>query len=76
MTECAQLVLAVTGSKSRIVFKPLPSDDPRQRLPDITLARQLLGWEPAIDLPAGLKLCLGFFQQAIKSEKAFQSAPG
>ena len=72
--ECAQLVLGVTGSKSRIVFKPLPSDDPRQRLPDISLAKQLLGWEPTIDLPTGLKLCLGFFQQAMKSKKALQSA--
>jgi dTDP-glucose 4,6-dehydratase len=72
--ECAQLVLAVTGSKSRIVFKPLPSDDPRQRLPDISLAKRLLEWQPAIDLRAGLKLCLGFFQQAIRSEKALQAA--
>ncbi|MDP9263530.1 MAG: SDR family oxidoreductase [Acidobacteriota bacterium] len=74
--ECARLVLAVSGSKSRIVFKPLPSDDPRQRLPDISLAKQLLGWEPTIDLPAGLKLCLGFFEQALRSEKALQSAQG
>jgi dTDP-glucose 4,6-dehydratase len=72
--ECARLVLAVTGSKSQIVLKPLPSDDPRQRLPDISLAKQLLGWEPAIGLPAGLKLCLGFFEQAIRTEKVLQSA--
>src|SRR6266536_3342235 len=44
--ECAQLVLKVTGSKSQIRYEPLPQDDPKQRRPDITKARQLLGWEP------------------------------
>lgn len=71
--ECARRVLMVTGSKSRIAFKPLPSDDPRQRLPDISLARKLLGWEPTIDLPTGLQRCLGFFQQALRTEQALQS---
>ena len=54
VAECAQLVLAVTGSKSRTVFKPLPSDDPRQRLPDISLAKQLLGWEPKVNIEEGI----------------------
>jgi len=67
--ECAQLVLKVTGSKSQIRHLPLPQDDPRQRRPDITKARQLLGWEPKIDLEAGLRLSLGFFQQALAEEK-------
>jgi dTDP-glucose 4,6-dehydratase len=68
--ECAQLVLKVTGSKSRIRHLPLPQDDPKQRRPDITKARQLLGWEPTIDLEAGLRLSLEFFQQALAEEKS------
>ena len=66
--ECAQLVLKVTGSKSQIRHLPLPQDDPKQRRPDITKARQLLGWEPKIDLEAGLRLSLEFFQQALAEE--------
>jgi dTDP-glucose 4,6-dehydratase len=66
--ECAQLVLRVTGSKSRIRYEPLPQDDPRQRRPDITKARQLLGWEPKIDLETGLRLSLDFFRTALAEE--------
>jgi dTDP-glucose 4,6-dehydratase len=51
--ECVQRVLAVTGSKSKIKYEPLPQDDPKQRQPDITKARTLLGWEPRIDLETG-----------------------
>lgn len=63
--DCAQAVLRVTGSASKIVFKPLPVDDPSQRQPDITRARQLLDWEPKIDLETGLRLCLAYFQARI-----------
>jgi dTDP-glucose 4,6-dehydratase len=63
--ECAELVLKVTGSKSRIRYEPLPQDDPKQRRPDITKARQLLGWEPKIDLETGLRLSLEYFQKGI-----------
>ncbi len=63
--ECAEKVLEVTGSKSKIVFEALPQDDPKQRCPDITKARTLLGWEPKIDLAAGLKLSLDYFKSAI-----------
>jgi dTDP-glucose 4,6-dehydratase len=63
--ECARLVLKVTGSKSLITHTPLPEDDPRQRCPDITRARQLLGWEPKINLESGLKLSLDYFQDAL-----------
>ena len=63
--ECAQLVLKVTESKSRIRYEPLPQDDPRQRQPDITKARQLLGWEPKVDLETGLRLSLDYFRQAV-----------
>ncbi len=72
--ECARLVLKVTGSPSKIAFEPLPQDDPKQRRPDISKARQLLGWEPHIDLEAGLKLCIDYFQQAIKIEES-EKAP-
>jgi len=63
--DCAKQVLVVTGSKSRITFEPLPQDDPKQRRPDITRARTLLGWEPKIDLNTGLKLSLDYFRQAV-----------
>ncbi|HUH62676.1 MAG TPA: UDP-glucuronic acid decarboxylase family protein [Terracidiphilus sp.] len=63
--ECAQAVLDVTGSKSRIVFEPLPEDDPSRRCPDITKARALLGWEPKISLKEGLQLSLEFFRGSV-----------
>ena len=68
--ECARLVLKVTGSSSPIVYEPLPQDDPKQRRPDISKARQLLKWEPKIDLEAGLKLSIEYFKQAIRLEQA------
>jgi len=63
--DCAQKVLQATASRSRIKFMPLPTDDPKQRCPDITKARAVLGWEPRINLETGLKLSLGYFQKAI-----------
>ena len=63
--DCAQTVLRVTRSKSKIAYKPLPVDDPMQRQPDITRARTLLGWEPKIDLETGLKLSLDYFKNAL-----------
>jgi dTDP-glucose 4,6-dehydratase len=68
--ECARLVLKVTGSNSPIAYKPLPQDDPKQRRPDISKARRLLGWEPKIDLERGLKLSMDYFRQAIAIEDA------
>src|SRR5246127_3915735 len=68
--ECARLVLKVTRSKSRICYEPLPQDDPKQRRPDITKARQLLGWEPKIDLETGLRLSLDYFKTAVAEESA------
>ena len=62
--ECANCVLTVTGSKSKIRHEPLPQDDPKQRCPDITKAKTLLGWEPKIDLETGLRLSLEYFRQA------------
>jgi dTDP-glucose 4,6-dehydratase len=63
--ECANLVLAVTGSKSKIRFEPLPPDDPKQRCPDISKARRLLGWNPKVKLEEGLRLSLDYFRQAV-----------
>ena len=68
--ECAQMVLKVTGSKSKICYEPLPQDDPKQRQPDITKARQLLGWEPKIDLETGLRKSLDYFKKAVAEEAA------
>jgi dTDP-glucose 4,6-dehydratase len=64
--ECAKAVLRVTGSKSEIVYCPLPQDDPIQRQPDISKARKLFGWEPKIDLETGLKLSLDYFKSCIE----------
>jgi dTDP-glucose 4,6-dehydratase len=64
--ECAQAVLAITGSQSRLAFEPLPQDDPRQRRPDITRARELLDWEPKIGLPEGLRRTLPWFRPELE----------
>lgn len=68
--ECARAVLRVTGSNSKIVYGPLPQDDPMQRRPDITRARRLLGWEPEIDLETGLKLSLDYFRSSFSLSAA------
>ena len=65
MLELADLVKDVTGSDSPIVFEPLPVDDPTQRRPDITLARELLGWEPTIDLREGLTRTAAYFGEQL-----------
>src|SRR5579864_9318068 len=65
--ECARAVLRVTGSNGRIVHRALPEDDPVRRRPDISKARQLLGWEPKIDLETGLRLCLEYFSRSIEA---------
>jgi UDP-glucuronate decarboxylase len=62
MLELAQAVVAQTGSRSRIVHRELPQDDPRQRQPDITLARQRLGWEPTVPLEQGLQRTIDYFR--------------
>lgn len=64
--ELAEKVIRLTKSKSKLVFLPLPSDDPKQRQPDITLARKVLNWEPKVPLEEGLKLTIDYFQKIIK----------
>ena len=66
--DLARLIIDLTGSRSRIVFKPLPQDDPRRRCPDITLAREKLGWKPKIDLMTGLKKTVEYFSDLIRRE--------
>ena len=66
--ECANVVLEVTGSRSKIRHEPLPQDDPKQRCPDIGKARRLLGWEPRIDLRTGLRMSLEYFRAAAQSD--------
>ena len=63
--ECANEVLAATGSESRLIFHPLPQDDPKQRCPDITRAKTLLGWAPKVKLSQGLQLSIPWFAENI-----------
>jgi len=70
--ECAQKVLAVTESKSKIAYRPLPQDDPKQRRPDISKAKALLHWEPKIDLETGLQMSLDYFKKAALEEQPAQ----
>ena len=65
MLELAQHVLKLTKSKSKIVYQPLPADDPKQRRPDITLAKKILKWEPKVPLDEGLKRTIAYFKTQI-----------
>ena len=65
MLELAEMVLKLAGGKSKLVFKPLPADDPKQRKPDISLARARLGWEPKVSLEDGLKETIAYFRKAL-----------
>jgi UDP-glucuronate decarboxylase len=68
--ELAEKVIDLTASRSELVFKPLPSDDPTRRCPDITVAKQQLGWEPAIKLEAGLKKTIAYFDKLLGEKPA------
>jgi UDP-glucuronate decarboxylase len=63
--ELAELVVELTGSRSEIVHRPLPQDDPRQRKPDIDRAKRTLGWQPTIDLREGLVRTIEYFRETI-----------
>lgn len=65
MIELAELVLKLTGSSSKLIFEPLPSDDPKQRQPDISKAKQALGWEPKVKLEDGLKETIAYFRSVV-----------
>ena len=65
MLELAALVVRLTGSRSQVEFQPLPTDDPKKRCPDISRARELLGWEPKVTLEAGLARTVDYFRAAL-----------
>jgi UDP-glucuronate decarboxylase len=61
--ELAEKILQLTGSRSKIVFRPLPSDDPARRCPDVSLAKSKLGWQPRVDLEEGLRMTIAYFRE-------------
>ncbi|MGN7721144.1 UDP-glucuronic acid decarboxylase family protein [Chitinophaga sp. 22620] len=65
LLQFAEEIISLTGTKQKIVFHPLPKDDPKQRKPDITKAQQLLGWEPKVGRKEGLKITYEYFKQAL-----------
>jgi len=67
MLELAKKVLTLTGSDAPVEHRPLPADDPARRKPDITRARDLLGWEPTVPLDQGLEHTVDYFRQALDS---------
>ena len=78
LLEFAEEILKLTGAKTKIVFKPLPVDDPKQRKPDITKAKELLGWEPKVDRAEGLRITYEYFkslpvEELTKQPKEFKS---
>jgi len=66
--QIARTIISLVGSTSRIVYRPLPQDDPKQRQPDITRARTLLGWQPQVDLEEGLAKTVGYFKSKLTAE--------
>lgn len=75
MIDLAELILELTGSRSSLVRKPLPADDPRQRQPDIGLAKATLGWEPSVGLRAGLSATIAYFDDLLSAEEERLPAP-
>lgn len=72
--QLAEHVLAITGSRAKIAFRELPADDPKQRRPDISLARERLGWEPKVALDDGLKTTVSYFRRSVLEGGALQEA--
>jgi len=64
--QLAEKVIALTGSKSKIIHQPLPQDDPTQRQPNIDIARAELGWEPAVQLAEGLERTIAYFREILR----------
>jgi UDP-glucuronate decarboxylase len=69
MLQLAREIIDLTGSASKIAYRPLPQDDPKQRQPDIALARSELGWEPVIRLRDGLARTIAYFDAQLKSRR-------
>jgi UDP-glucuronate decarboxylase len=72
MLQLAETVLKLSGSKSKIIHQPLPSDDPKQRQPNIDLAKAKLGWQPNVNLEDGLKETIAYFKRALNLEGNWQ----
>jgi dTDP-glucose 4,6-dehydratase len=68
LRQFAEEVIALTGTKQKIVYKPLPVDDPKQRRPDITKAKEILGWEPKVERREGLKVTYEYFKSLPPAE--------
>ena len=68
MKEFAEEIIKLTGTKQKIVYKPLPQDDPKQRQPDITKAKEILGWEPKVNRAEGLKITYEYFKSLPKED--------
>src|SRR5207245_10189561 len=72
--ELAKRILRLTGARSEIVFRPLPTDDPKVRQPDIGRARALLGWEPRVDVDEGLRLTIDWFRRRLRGGGSWSRA--
>ena len=68
IVELAEEIIEITGSSSKLIHKPLPADDPKQRCPDITLAKEKLNWQPVVPLREGLKKTIQYFEQLLKTQ--------
>ncbi|MFN4084181.1 MAG: UDP-glucuronic acid decarboxylase family protein [Bacteroidia bacterium] len=73
INQFAEEIIKLTGTKQKITHKPLPKDDPKQRQPDITLAKKILGWEPKVDRAEGLKITYGYFKN-LPPEELYKTA--
>jgi UDP-glucuronate decarboxylase len=73
--QLAEAVIALTGSSSKIGYRPLPEDDPRQRCPDISLAQNLLAWTPRVQLRDGLMKTIEYFERLLRSEPRDERLP-
>ena len=74
--ELAELIVEMTGAKSRLRFEPLPSDDPKQRQPDISMAKSILKWEPKIELREGLAKTIAYFEKGLRKEAPWGQGAG
>ena len=75
MRELAEKIIAMTGSRSKIEHRPLPVDDPTQRCPDISRARNLLDWEPRVPLATGLERTIAYFSRLLAGRGEVEKAP-
>jgi UDP-glucuronate decarboxylase len=73
--QLAETVIALTGSSSKIAYRPLPEDDPRQRCPDISLAQKLLAWAPRVQLRDGLIKTIDYFERLLRSDPRDERLP-